>query len=200
MNILYSVSEFIINHGYLGIFVSTMLEYACFPISSEILFPFIGYCASKGGLSIVLSLIFSTIAAIIGCSFCYALGRFGETFLRKTLFRKFPKLKLAVDNSSIWFRKKGSISVLFGRCFPLIRTYISFPAGMAKMSYIKFVSYTAVGSALWNTALISIGFFLGENWERAGLIFKSLPFKIFIVIIIIFIAYRIIKSACPNLF
>ena len=189
MSIFISVSEFILNHGYTGIFIATLLEYACFPVSSEILFPFIGCCAAKGGLNIAFSVGVSTLGAICGCSFCYCIGRFGEKFLRATLFKKMPKLKLAVDIASVWFRQKGIAAVFFGRVFPLVRTYISFPAGMAKMSYIRFIFYTAAGAAIWNTLLISAGYFLGEHWKDAALIIKSSPFVFFMIcgLIIIFV-------------
>jgi len=195
MNILYSVSEFVTNHGYIGIFIATALEYACFPVSSEILFPFIGYCAARGGLNIVLSVFISTLAAIAGCSFCYLMGRFGQKLLAITLFKIFPKTKLAVDNASSWFIKKGSMSVLFGRLFPLVRTYISFPAGIAKMNYIKFISLTYAGAALWNTALISSGYLLGEHWEEAKIIIKS-PFFIICsgIVLIMFPIKKLFKK------
>lgn len=181
MNIFTSVSGFVLRHGYIGIFIATMLEYACFPVSSEILFPFIGCCAAKGGLSIIVSVAVSTLGAVCGCSFCYALGRFGEKFMRMTAYKKFPKLKIAVDNASTWFRKKGSGSVFFGRVFPLVRTYISFPAGMAKMNYIKFILFTASGAAIWNTLLISAGYVLGEHWQNVSRFINTMPFKVFIV-------------------
>lgn len=195
MSVFISVSEFVLNHGYMGIFIATLLEYACFPVSSEILFPFIGCCAAKGGLNIAFSVGISTLGAICGCSFCYCIGRFGEKFLRATLFKKMPGLKLAVDNASVWFRQKGSTSVFFGRIFPLVRTYISFPAGMAKMSYIKFIFYTAAGAVIWNTFLISAGYFLGEHCKDAFSTIKGSPliFLILSVLIVIFV-YMICKK------
>lgn len=194
MNVLSSVSDFILSHGYLGIFFATMLEYACFPISSEILFPFIGYCASRGGLSIFISLVVSSAGALFGCSFCYSVGRFGEKFLRTTLYKKFPAIKTAIDNASLWFRKKGSLSVFFGRVLPLVRTYISFPAGIAKMNYFKFAFLTVAGASIWNAMLISAGFFLGEHWDKAGAIIKGAPFKIIIAaVIFLFVLNRVLK-------
>ena len=191
MNILYSVSEFIINHGYTGIFIATALEYACFPVSSEILFPFIGYCAAKGGLSIVLSVFISVIAATAGCSFCYALGRFGQKMLNITIFKLFPKTKHAVDNASEWFLKNGNMSVLFGRLFPLVRTYISFPAGMMKMNYLRFITLTSIGSSIWNTFLISSGYFLGEHWSKVN---TSTNYSIFVICICIALLIYFLKT------
>lgn len=190
MSVLSSVSAFVLNHGYLGIFAATALEYACFPISSEILFPFIGYCASKGGLSIFVSVFVSTSGAALGCSFCYALGRFGEKFLRLTLFKKFSKLKTAIECASEKFQDKGSLSVLWGRCFPLIRTYISFPAGISKMNYMKFIFYTVCGASVWNFFLISLGFFLGEHWQNAGQIMGKIPFKAVLIFLFVFFILR----------
>lgn len=195
MNVINSVSAFVLNHGYLGIFAATALEYACFPISSEILFPFIGCCAAKGGLSILFSVLVSTLGAAFGCSFCYMLGRFGESFLHMTLFKKFPKLKAAVCYASEKFQKKGSLSVFWGRCFPLIRTYISFPAGISKMNYLKFLFYTVCGAFLWNTFLISLGFFLGEHWQTAGQIMGKIPFKAVLTFLVtFFILKKLLKK------
>ena len=173
MYIIHSLTEFVLNHGYIGIFIATALEYACFPVSSEILFPFIGYCIGKGELNIFLSLLISDIASVTGCSFCYCIGRFGQKFLNITIFRLFPQVKLATDNASEWFTRKGNLSVLFGRLFPLVRTYISFPAGVLKMNYLKFIFFTSIGASIWNTLLISTGYLLKEHWEEAKIMISN---------------------------
>lgn len=151
--------------GYWGIFASTGLEYACFPVSSEILLPFIGYTVSKGEMHLIGTIFISTIGGVLGCIFCYAVGLFGCNFIEKTLCRRCKGIALGIQRSKAYFQRYGRQSVFWGRVFPIVRTYISFPAGMAKMAFLPFVGYSAAGALLWNTVLITIGYLLGENWN-----------------------------------
>lgn len=165
--------EMIQHFGYAGILISTGMEYACFPVSSELLLPFIGYTISKGEMNLFLTILTSTVGGMIGCSFCYGIGRFGGNFIDRTICRKSKAAKAGIDHAKQFFLKHGKQSVLIGRIFPLVRTYISIPAGMAKMNYSSFLFYTTMGAFLWNTALISCGYFLGEHWEEAKTIIKT---------------------------
>lgn len=154
--------------GYLGIFASTALEYACFPISSELLLPFIGFTVSKGEMNLIYTIIISTLGGVAGCSFCYCIGRFGGKFIDRTLCRKFKGIRLGIQHAKGYFNRYGKQSVLIARVFPIARTYISIPAGMAKMDYSSFVLYSALGAFVWNTVLISLGYFLGDHWDETA--------------------------------
>ena len=147
--------------GYLGIFISTSLEYGCFPVSSEVLLPFIGFFVFGGEMSLFGAILVSTAGGIAGSLVCYCFGRFGRRFIEKTLCSKYSSLKKGLEKAGRVFDKYGSKSVLIARVFPIARTYISIPAGLMGMNIYVFVIYTAVGSFVWNTMLISAGYFLG---------------------------------------
>lgn len=154
----------LMNHlGYGGVIAITALEYACFPLSSELLLPFLGFCAAKGTFQIFLTILCSTMGSVLGCSFCYAVGRFGRSTLDKVLFR-FKTIQVGILHAEKSFSRFGSSSVFWARLFPIARTYISFPAGIAKMPYYPFLAYSTAGSFLWNTLFISMGYFMGERY------------------------------------
>lgn len=147
--------------GYIGIFIATSLEYGCFPVSSEVLLPFIGFFVFGGEMSLFGAILVSTAGGIAGSLVCYCFGRFGRRFIEKTLCSKYSSLKKGLEKAGRMFDKYGSKSVLIARVFPIARTYISIPAGLMGMNIYVFVIYTAVGSFVWNTMLISAGYFLG---------------------------------------
>lgn len=171
--------------GYLGIFASTALEYACFPISSELLLPFIGFTVSKGEMNLVYTILASTLGGVAGCSFCYCIGRFGGDFIDRTLCRKFKGIRLGIQHARGYFNRYGKQSVLIARIFPIVRTYISIPAGMAKMDYGGFVLYSALGALVWNTVLISVGYFLGDHWNETAFFMGQHKGILFIMVIVI---------------
>ena len=173
MNIIEVLTNMVVSFGYIGIFVATSLEYGCFPVSSEVLLPFIGYFAFKGNMNLLGAISVSTLGGVLGSLFCYGLGRFGKNFIENTLCRRFKSVGAGLDHADRVFRKYGRQSVLVARVFPIARTYISIPAGLAAMNVKIFVLYTALGAFLWNTALISTGYFLGSYWGTAGEILKE---------------------------
>lgn len=187
---LLSILVVIVNKmGYAGIMGAAALEYACFPISSEILLPFIGYTASKGEFTLIMTIISATIGGVLGSFVCYLIGRFGRNFFRR--FMKYKGLKSGMEAAKKVFDKYGKYSVFLARIFPIARTYVSIPAGISGMKISEFIIFTAGGAFIWNTALISIGYVLGENYLNAGDIISGNKW-IFIVIagIILFFVIR----------
>lgn len=186
------LTEIIHHWGYFGILISTGLEYACFPISSEILLPFIGYSVAKTGLSLPFAILAATLGGIVGSFFCYWSGRFLSCFIQNTLCKKFPTLQCALDNASRFFNKHGNSSVLIGRVFPIVRTYISIPAGIAKMSQRLFLLYTGIGALVWNTILMGFGYFFGEHWGQIGSFISNNSILICIFIgLLVFVVYKL---------
>ena len=193
MNVFEILVEIINVLGYFGIFAATCLEYACFPVSSELLLPFIGYSVARGELNLFLAVLASTLGGVIGCLFCYFAGRFGEKFLENTVCKKCPSLKIGMDKAKNYFLSYGKHSVFIGRVFPIVRTYISIPAGMAKMNLVQFIFYTASGALIWNTILISAGYFLGEHWNSAAAFMKENQafMMILFIVFVSFLLYRL---------
>lgn len=164
MSIIEAIKQLVLELGAGGIFVATALEYGCFPVSSEILLPFIGYVIAINGYSLFYTILIATFGGMIGTTACYLVGRIGGRMFEK-LAKRFESIALGVGKAQNIFEKYGKESVFFARLFPIARTYISFPAGLAKMSVAPFMIYTAFGVFLWNTALISAGYFLGSHWD-----------------------------------
>ncbi|NLK36670.1 MAG: DedA family protein [Epulopiscium sp.] len=200
MNLLDALKNIILSLGYGGIFFAAGLEYACFPISSEILLPLIGYMSAQGNMNLIAVILTSTIAGTLGSLFCYTIGRIGGSFLEQTLCKRFQTLQIGMERAKILFQRHGRLSVLFARMFPIARTYISFPAGMASMSVSLFLTYTAIGAFLWNSILISCGYYMGKNWESATLFYQEhkWAFAVAIALLLFFIAYRIKKRKCKR--
>ena len=154
--------------GYPGVFISVFLESFFAPIPSEIILPFSGFVASSGKMSLVLVIIIATVAAYLGSLPFYFIGRWGEkpviNFINKYGKYLFIQQK-DVDKVFGAFDKYGKGVVFFGRLIPMIRTLISFPAGVAKMEFARFSMYTLIGSLTWNILLTYAGYQLGDHWS-----------------------------------
>lgn len=151
--------------GYTGITILSALESANIPVPSEIVVPFAGFLASHGVFSIVLVVLFATLGNLIGSWLSYELGyRGGRRFINK--YGKWILITPSdIERVDRLFLRFGPSIVFLGRLLPIIRTFISFPAGISRMSRVKFLLYTFVGALIWNSALAYIGFVLGENWH-----------------------------------
>ena len=157
------------NFGYLGVFSLIMVENLFPPIPSEIILLFGGFMTTYTKLTIFGIIIFSTLASLFGAIILYYIGRiFNKERLKKIISGKVGKvLRLKesdIDSSNKWFDTKGQKTVFFCRFIPLIRSLISIPAGMNEMPMLRFISYTLLGSLIWNSILIIIGSIVGENW------------------------------------
>ncbi|MBC8570522.1 DedA family protein [Zongyangia hominis] len=158
------LENLMMDYGLVAIFCAVALEYACFPLPSEIVLPFAGFIAVSGRIPFFAVLLVSLLAGVAGCLLCYLIGYFGGRPLVDKIAARFPSLRPGLSASEGWFSRYGSVSVLLGRCVPLFRTYISFVAGLARQRPAKFVLYSAGGIAVWNTVLISAGYLLADNW------------------------------------
>ncbi len=192
MSIIEAIKQLVLELGAGGIFVATALEYGCFPVSSEILLPFIGYVVAMNGYSLFYTILIASLGGMVGTTTCYLVGRLGGRMFDK-LANRFESIALGVGKSQSIFEKYGKESVFFARLFPIARTYISFPAGLAKMSAAPFMIYTAFGVFLWNTALISAGYFLGSHWDICKEFVKTYQWQIsagVALVVFVFIAIR----------
>ncbi|MFQ9695313.1 MAG: DedA family protein [Zhenhengia sp.] len=159
--------------GYFGIIFIVGLEYACFPIPSEVVLPFVGMGIATGTYEMVYGFTASIIGAVFGTLLAYAIGYIGGVPLLEWSKRRFPKTKKSIIALDKWIKQYGNLAVLFSRVFPLTRTYVSFLAGSQKLDLLSFMSYSALGIFAWNTALISLGYFLGNNLELIDSIMKK---------------------------
>ncbi|WMI82286.1 DedA family protein [Anaerotignum sp. MB30-C6] len=192
MSFIEAIKQLVLELGAGGIFVATALEYGCFPVSSEILLPFIGYVVAVNGYSLFYTIMIATFGGMIGTTTCYLVGRIGGRMVER-LAERFESIALGVGKAQSIFLKYGKESVFFARLFPIARTYISFPAGLAKMPAVPFILYTTVGVFLWNTALISAGYFLGTHWDICKEFLKAYQWQLsgaIALLVILFIVMR----------
>ena len=191
-SILAKLSGFVLgtinNVGYLGVFGLMVLESANIPIPSEIIMPFSGFLASRGAFSFWLVVFFGALGNLVGSLISYSIARPLEPHLRKS--RHF----LAAQS---WFKRFGELSVFIGRLIPVVRTFISFPAGLFRVNLTRFSAYTFIGSFLWSTFLAYIGFVLGENWIRIEPYFRKFDYFIGAAILI-FLAWFIYRRRNKN--
>lgn len=164
--------------GYVGIFILSLLESAAIPIPSEIVVPFAGFLASRGIFSLAGVIIVTTLANLVGGLILYWIAKSGGRWI----LEKYGKW-VFVSHSDLaradkLFAKQGSKIVLLGRLLPVVRTFISLPAGVARMAVGRFVFYTVIGSLIWNTVLAYIGYKTGENWEVLRPYFHRLDYLI----------------------
>lgn len=151
--------------GYPGIIGLMFLESSFFPFPSEVVVPPAGYLAWKGEMNIILVIISGIAGSILGGLFNYWIAvKWG-----RPIFEKYGKYFFvtheSLDKAEVFFAKHGHISTFTGRLIPVIRQYISLPAGLARMPLGQFCTYTALGSGIWVVILAMTGYFLGSNQE-----------------------------------
>jgi len=185
--------------GYPGVFISVFLESFFAPIPSEIILPFSGFVASTGKMNLIFVIVIATVAAYLGSLPFYFIGKWGEkpviNFINKYGKYLFIQQK-DVDKVFGAFDKYGKGVVFFGRLIPMIRTLISFPAGVAKMQFARFSMYTLFGSLTWNILLTYAGYQLGDHWSVVSKWIEKYQNVILVLIIIAVLLYIIrgIKS------
>ncbi|HEY92126.1 MAG TPA: DedA family protein [Dehalococcoidia bacterium] len=177
------------------------IESACIPLPSEIIMPLAGWMLVKNqslsAIHILSAGAYGALGCVIGSVIAYGVGMWGG----RPLLEKYGKYILVsrhdLDLADRWFNKYGSWSIFLSRLLPVIRTFISLPAGIARMHFVKFLVYTFIGSFIWCAGLAYGGYLLGEHWEQIRTIMR--PFDPFIIaIIIVLIAlyiYRHVKQA-----
>ncbi len=195
------ITDLINEYGLIAMFLIILLEYACFPVSSEIVLPFSGAVASINHTNFFVILPLSILAGLIGTGICFTVGWFGGGAIVSTITRKFPKSQKGIDSAYDKFNEHGAATVCIGRVIPLIRTYIALIAGAAKLNPITYFAASALGITIWNTLLIGLGYVLRENYKKVGEYYvrykhNLIPvFIIFGVILIINFIYKKRKKA-----
>jgi len=187
------LSEMIYNYGLIAIFLIIMLEYACFPVSSEIILPLCGAVASANRTNFLVILPLSVLAGLIGTGICYAVGWFGGGAIINAIKRKFPKTEKSINASYERFNENGAWAVCLGRVIPLIRTYIALVAGAAKLNPVTYFFASMLGITIWNTLLIGLGYSLRENYGRVAVYYQRYKHNL-IPVLIITAAYLIINA------
>lgn len=188
-----TILNIINSYGYLGVAFLIMIENVFPPIPSEIILIFSGFLTTYSDLTPENMVIASTIGSVVGAIIIYLIGYvINIEVIEKFLDTKFGKLlflkKEDIERSRQWFLKYNGKAVFICRFIPLIRSLISFPAGMTKMKFLPFLIYTVVGTGIWNTVLIILGRIAGDKWEvvlEYSNLYNRIAFIIFLFVLAI---------------
>jgi membrane protein DedA with SNARE-associated domain len=160
-----NITSIISSLGYVGIFFLMVLESALIPIPSEVIMPFSGFLVSVGKLGLPGVILAGSFGNLVGSIATYYLGlRLGRTAIIR--YGKYVFKKKHLEYTERLFERYGDKVTFVGRLLPVVRTYISLPAGIGLTNFIKFTIYTFVGSLIWNTLLTYAGLELGINWRH----------------------------------
>jgi len=185
-------TKFIDQVGLAGLFVLMTLESACIPIPSEATMLFAGFDVSKGKWSLLEITLVGSVANLVGSWIAYAIGYFGRIELLEKHGRKLHVSPSQLARADRWFARYGSATVFFCRILPIIRTFISLPAGVARMPFLRFSILTFLGCVPWVFALGFIGKQVGSSWESWRHYLEYLDYAI-AVLIVLGIGYLLVK-------
>jgi len=189
------ITGFIESTGYVGIALLMLAENIFPPIPSELVMPLAGFTAAQGELNIGLVILAGTAGSLLGALAWYYVGRWvGAKALKRWASHYGRWLTMApedIDKSMSWFRRHGRWAVLGGRLIPAIRTLISVPAGMARMSLAAFLFYTTIGSALWTAFLAIMGYLFEEKYDQVAAYMNPVTNST-IALLVLYYFYRVI--------
>ena len=183
---------FIDSYGYIAVAVLMAMENACIPIPSELILGFAGYLIYAEKMTFTGAMIAGMIGGMAGSIFAYAVGATGGRKFVDKYGKYFLIKKSHVDLAQNWFDRYGIRAVFFSRMLPVVRTFISLPAGFARVNFPSFLFYTFAGSLPWTALILYAGMFLGENWRKLLEIGHeaSIAFVIICAIILAVIFFR----------
>lgn len=187
VNIIHTVLNSLANLGYLGIAIGLMIEV----IPSEIVLAYGGYLVSQGHLSFIGTLISGTIGGTIAQWFIYWIGLYGgRPFIER--YGKYLLIQMRhLDAAEHWFKRYGSGVIFTARFIPIVRHAISIPAGLARMSFVKFTAYTLFAVIIWSLLFLYFGIRLGQNWEQINQITQPYVKPLVLSALVIAILYMI---------
>jgi membrane protein DedA with SNARE-associated domain len=167
------VEHFIATWGYAAIFVLTVLEACCIPIPSEVTLGLGGALAggavvsgaSADHLQLWLVIVVGILGEMVGSTIAYTIGRTGGRALVDRVGKYVLLTHKDLDRAEVWFARHGEPTVLFGRLIPLVRAFVSLPAGLAEMDYPRFALFSVIGISVWVSVLAGIGYALGDSWH-----------------------------------
>lgn len=190
------IVQFIAETGYLSVFILMALESMIAPVPSEAVMPFAGFLIVEGQFTFTGVIIISTLGSITGSLISYYLGAWGgRPFILK--FGKYLLLdKEHLELTEKFFNKRGELTIFISRLIPVVRHFISIPAGMGRMNMFKFIIYTTLGAAIWNSFLTYVGYVLKNNWQEVMKYSHVIDIVVVAVIIIVFfyIVYKFRKA------
>ncbi len=179
--------------GWFGVVAAMAIESACIPLPSEVTMPLAGWMLIEAKGLAVINVLWAGFYGALGCTIgsvvTYWIGAMGG----RPLLERYGKYVLIsrhdMDVADRWFRNYGEATAFFSRLLPIVRTFISLPAGIARMNFTRFTVLTFVGSFIWCALLALGGFYFGKNWEQLREIMRPFDIPIAIVIVGLFALY-----------
>ena len=188
-----AVTNLIGDHGIPAVFFLMILESACLPVPSEVIMLFAGYLVSIHSMSLVGAVAAGVAGNIVGSWIAWAVGMSGGRILLERHGRYVHITPERLDMADRWFERRGERIVLIARCLPIIRTFISLPAGVARMPFWRFTIYTALGCVPWVLALTLVGVQVGSHWDTWHKRFEFLDYAI-VAAIVAGVVYLVVRG------
>ncbi len=179
--------------GYGGLFALSLLESAAIPIPSEIVLPFSGFLAVSGRFNLITVVIVASVANLVGSLILFYIGRSGGRWFLEKYGKYILVYHKDLEAGDRWFREHGRGTVFWSRMLPVVRTFVSLPAGISEMNAAIFGAYTFFGALPWNFALAFMGYKAGEHWDVLSPYFHRADIAIGAMIIVL-AAWYIIKK------
>ena len=191
------MQNFIAQYGYLAVFLLMLAESACIPVPSEVIMLF-GGALSAGAVpgvhpSLVGIIVAGVLGNVAGSYIAWAVGRYAGQAAVRRWGRRVGIRAGEVDRATAWFERHGSTAVLVGRLVPVVRTFISLPAGFAAMPPVRFGVYTTLGCIPWTAALAIAGYELGANWQSVANGFHGPTYVIAGIVVVAIAAVVIVQ-------
>jgi membrane protein DedA with SNARE-associated domain len=187
------------DHGLFAVFGLMLLESMGILIPSEAISPFAGYLVSRGQMGFFGAVAAGVLGNLVGSWVAYFIGLWGGRELWFHYGRYVGVRAHHLKVAERWFDRHGELAVFVSRCLPVVRTFISFPAGTARMNFAKFSFYTFVGCVPWVFALTYLGYYLGENWEEVGDFLHYLDYAVALAVLVgavyLFLRWRASRSS-----
>lgn len=177
----------------LAIYTLMVLESACIPIPSEVVMPYAGYLVAAGQLNMAVVTVVAAAANLTGSWLAYAAGKFGGRPLIEKYGRYVFLSPKHVAEADEWFAKRGEITVFVSRMLPGIRTFISLPAGITGMNFIKFSLYSFLGAVPWNLALVYLGYIFTNRWNELQSYLHRTNLVVIACLAVLFVLYILWK-------
>jgi len=180
--------------GYTGLFVLSAIESCGIPIPSEIILPFAGFLVASGQFGLWTAAAIATVGNFVGSVGLYYIGYSGGRWILERYGKYVLIHRRDIEVGEAWFKRHGVKAIFYGRVLPIVRTFISLPAGVAKMSFKKFSAYSILGAFPWNLALIYVGYKAGEHWDSFKPYFHIVDYVILALVVLFIIRHLMKKS------
>jgi len=193
--------------GYLGVALWVAIESVIIPIPSELVLPFAGFLVGEGTAiepltgqpwNIVLVTLFGTVGATVGALIAYGLGHYGGRPLIERWGRYLGISAADLDQADHFFARHGDKAAFFGRLVPIVRSLVSFGAGVAHMPLGRFTLFTFLGSLPWTLLLVGAGALLGSNWTQVGSVLKRFEYAALAVVVAVVLAWIWFRIIAPR--